>query len=153
MSRASLFGSPLFVGFEDLEELLERITKSSSDGYPPYNIEQLSERQFRITIAVAGFTEDDLVITVEDNQLVVRGKQADDRARSYLHRGIAARQFQRSFVLASGLEVGGAALEDGLLHIDIDRPVPEPRARRIEINARTADREPRLKTVEGSGGG
>ena len=153
MSRASLFGSPLFVGFEDLEELLERITKSSSDGYPPYNIEQLSERQFRITIAVAGFTEDDLVITVEDNQLMVRGKQAEERASAYLHRGIAARQFQRSFVLASGLEVGGAALEDGLLHIDIDRPVPEPRARRIEINARAADHEPRLKTVEGGGGG
>ena len=104
-----MFTSPLFLGFDHLEQMLERAAKTSSDGYPPYNVEQLGENALRITLAVAGFQTSDLAITVEDNQLVVRGKQADDKDRVYLHRGIAARQFQRSFVLAEGIEVAGAS--------------------------------------------
>jgi HSP20 family molecular chaperone IbpA len=105
----------------------------SSDGYPPYNIEQVADNSLRITLAVAGFAMDDLSLTIEDNQLVVRGKQSDDENRVYLHRGIAARQFQRSFVLAEGIEVRGAWLDNGLLHIDLTRPQPETRVRTIEI--------------------
>src|SRR5207302_2370233 len=112
---------------------LDRVSKISSDGYPPYNIEQLGENALRITLAVAGFAMGDLGITIEDNQLVVRGKQADDLQRVYLHRGIAARQFQRSFVLAEGIEVSGARLDNGLLHIDLIRPEVESRVRTIEI--------------------
>jgi len=104
MSRLSLFNSPLLLGFEPFERALDRVNKVASDGYPPYNIEQLGENELRITLAVAGFTMADLTITIEDNQLVIRGKQADDGQRVYLHRGIAARQFQRSFVLAEGIE-------------------------------------------------
>ena len=122
MSRLSMFNSPLLLGFDHFERALDRVSKISSDGYPPYNIEQLGENALRITLAVAGFTMEDLSITVEDNQLVVRGKQADDTERVYLHRGIAARQFQRSFVLAEGIEVSGARLDNGLLHIDLSRP-------------------------------
>ena len=130
-----LFGSPLFLGFDHLEQMLERASKSSSDGYPPYNIEQISPTGLRITLAVAGFTMDDLQITQEDNQLVIRGKQTDDCAgRVFLHRGIAARQFQRSFVLAEGIEVKGAWLDSGLLHIDLARPQPESRVRTIAIS-------------------
>ena len=130
-----MFGSPLFLGFDHLEQMLERASKSSSDGYPPYNIEQISPTGLRITLAVAGFTMDDLQITQEDNQLVIRGKQTDDCAgRVFLHRGIAARQFQRSFVLAEGIEVKGAWLDSGLLHIDLARPQPESRVRTIAIS-------------------
>ena len=125
MSRLSLFNSPLLLGFDHFERALDRVSKISSDGYPPYNIEQLGENALRITLAVAGFTMDDLKITIEDNQLVVRGKQADDGSRVYLHRGIAARQFQRSFVLAEGIEVRGAWLDNGLLHVDLVRPEVE----------------------------
>src|SRR5215472_15702544 len=133
MSRVSLFNSPLMLGFDHFERTLDRVSKVSSDGYPPYNIEQLGENALRITLAVAGFLMSDLSITVEDNQLVVRGKQTDDAQRIYLHRGIAARQFQRSFVLAEGIEVRGATLDNGLLHIDLVRPQPESRVRTVEI--------------------
>ena len=133
MSRLSLFNSPLLLGFDHFERALDRVSKISSDGYPPYNIEQLGENALRITLAVAGFLMSDLGITVEDNQLVVRGKQTDDTQRVYLHRGIAARQFQRSFVLAEGIEVSGARLDNGLLHIDLVRPEIQSRVRNVEI--------------------
>ena len=129
-----LFTSPLFLGFDHLEQMLERASKTSSDGYPPYNIEQTAPTALRITLAVAGFTMDDLQITQEDNQLVIRGRQTDDsQGRVFLHRGIAARQFQRAFVLAEGIEVGGAWLDNGLLNIELTRPQPEPKVRHIEI--------------------
>ncbi len=130
-----VFTSPLFLGFDHLEQMIERATKTSSDGYPPYNIEQLSPTGLRITLAVAGFTMDDLQITQEDNQLVIRGRQTEDvTGRVFLHRGIAARQFQRAFVMAEGIEVRGAWLDNGLLHIDLARPMPEPKVRTIAIN-------------------
>ncbi|HUC70299.1 MAG TPA: Hsp20 family protein [Stellaceae bacterium] len=135
MSRLSLFNSPLLLGFDHFERALDRVSKISSDGYPPYNIEQLGENALRITLAVAGFTMGDLSITIEDNQLVVRGKQTDDAQRVYLHRGIAARQFQRSFVLAEGIEVSGAWLDNGLLHVDLVRPEIESRVRTVEIRS------------------
>ena len=129
-----LFASPLFLGFDHLEQMIERAAKTSSDGYPPYNIEQVGPTALRISLAVAGFTMDDLQITQEDNQLVIRGRQSDDaQGRIFLHRGIAARQFQRAFVLAEGIEVRGAWLDNGLLHIDLARPQPEPKVRHIEI--------------------
>ncbi|MEE3501561.1 Hsp20 family protein [Acidiphilium acidophilum] len=129
-----VFTSPLFLGFDHLEQIIERAAKTSSDGYPPYNIEQLSTTSLRITIAVAGFIMDDLQITQEDNQLVIRGRQNDDtQGRIFLHRGIAARQFQRAFVLAEGIDVKGAWLDNGLLHIDLIRPLPEARIKTIAI--------------------
>jgi HSP20 family molecular chaperone IbpA len=133
MSRLSLFNSPLLLGFDHFERALDRVSKVSADGYPPYNIEQLGENALRITLAVAGFLMSDLSITIEDNQLVIRGKQTDDAQRVYLHRGIAARQFQRSFVLAEGIEVRGATLDNGLLHVDLVRPEIESRVRVVEI--------------------
>ena len=139
MSRVSLFNSPLLLGFDHFERALDRVSKISTDGYPPYNIEQTGENALRITLAVAGFTMNDLSITVEDNQLMVRGKQVDDGERIYLHRGIAARQFQRSFVLAEGIEVSGASLDNGLLHIDLVRPEIESRVRVIEIKPPDAE--------------
>ncbi len=143
-----LFASPLFLGFDHLEQMLERAAKTSSDGYPPYNIEQTAPSALRITLAVAGFTMDDLQITQEDNQLVIRGRQTDDtQERVFLHRGIAARQFQRAFVLAEGIEVGSAWLDNGLLHIELARPQPEPKVRRIEI-ARPATSRTATKIVE-----
>lgn len=129
-----MFTSPLFLGFDHLEQMIERAAKTSSDGYPPYNIEQVSPSALRITLAVAGFTMDDLQITQEDNQLVIRGRQVDNsEGRIFLHRGIAARQFQRSFVLAEGIEVRGAWLDNGLLHIDLAKPQPEVRVKTIPI--------------------
>ena len=144
MSRLSLFNSPLLLGFDHFERALDRVSKISADGYPPYNIEQLGENALRITLAVAGFLMSDLSITVEDNQLVVRGKQTDDAERVYLHRGIAAHQFQRSFVLAEGIEVSGAWLDNGLLHIDLVRPEIQSRVRTVEIqsSATSPKREP-----------
>ena len=134
MTRVSLFNSPLLLGFDHFERVLDRVSKASHEGYPPYNIEQIGEDRLRITLAVAGFRDEDLSITVEDNQLVVRGKQGEEDAdRIYLHRGIAARQFQRSFVLAEGIEVTGADLDNGLLHIDLVRPQPATMVRRIAI--------------------
>ena len=136
-TRLSLFNSPLLLGFDQFERTLDRIAKSSAEGYPPYNIEQVGTNGLRITLAVAGFSTKDLSIQVEDNQLVVRGRQADDKNRVYLHRGIAARQFQRSFVLAEGIEVVGARLDNGLLHIDLTRPLPAPKVRTIPIEPPT----------------
>jgi HSP20 family molecular chaperone IbpA len=133
MTRLSLFNSPFLLGFDELERALDRSAKASSDGYPPYNIEQVAEDGLRISLAVAGFAESDLSVTVEDRQLVIRGKQKDDPNRVYLHRGIAARQFQRAFVLAEGIEVTGASLDNGLLHVDLTRPKVESRHRVIEI--------------------
>ena len=133
MSRLSLFNSPLLLGFEHFERALDRVNKISGEGYPPYNVEQLGDDELRITLAVAGFTMADLSITVEDSQLMIRGKQAEDTERVYLHRGIAARQFQRSFVLAEGIEVRGAWLENGLLHVELVRPTVEARVRSVQI--------------------
>jgi HSP20 family molecular chaperone IbpA len=136
MARMPIFDSPLLLGFERLEQMLDRTTKGSAEGYPPYNIEQTSEYGLRITLAVAGFTMDDLAVSVEDNQLIVRGRtKPDDDARVFLHRGIAARQFQRSFVLAEGIEVAGARLADGLLHVDLEREPPEKTVRSIKIES------------------
>ena len=135
-----LFASPMFLGFDHLEQMLERASKTSSDSYPPYNIEQMSTNGLRITLAVAGFGMEDLQITQEDNQLVIRGRQADEAGeRQFLHRGIAARQFQRAFVLAEGIDVTGAWLDRGLLHIDLARPQPEVRIKHIEIAGRDVE--------------
>jgi HSP20 family molecular chaperone IbpA len=126
MTKLALGTHPFLLGFEELERLVERTAKTGNDGYPPYNIEQASENSYRITLAVAGFGLADLSITVEDNALVIRGRQVDDsEGRVFLHRGIAARQFQRSFVLADGVDVGEAIMENGLLHVDLNRSVPE----------------------------
>ncbi|MEC3859871.1 Hsp20 family protein [Mesobacterium sp. TK19101] len=134
MSKLSLGAYPHMLGFEQLERLLERTAKSGNEGYPPYNIEQTSADSYRITLAVAGFSEADLSITIEDRQLVIRGRQRDDGAdRVFLHRGIAARQFQRSFVLADGVEVGEAIMENGLLHIDLTLMRPETVVQTIQI--------------------
>jgi HSP20 family molecular chaperone IbpA len=133
VTRLSLFNSPLLLGFDHVERMLDRVGKSGAEGYPPYNIEQIGEQGLRITLAVAGFREDELAIQVEDNQLLIRGKQTPDDGRIFLHRGIAARQFQRSFILAEGLEVTGARLEHGLLHIELVRPQPESRVRTVKI--------------------
>ncbi|MCY4333575.1 MAG: Hsp20 family protein [Litoreibacter sp.] len=134
MTKLALGSHPFLLGFDQLERLVERTAKSGNDGYPPFNIEQSDRNSFRITLAVAGFSEDDLSITVEDRQLVVRGKQpAVDEARVFLHRGIASRQFQKAFVLADGVDVAGASTENGLLHIDLKRAVPETVVQTIEI--------------------
>jgi HSP20 family molecular chaperone IbpA len=133
LSRLSLFNSPLLLGFDHFERALDRVAKTTADGYPPYNVEQTGENALRITLAVAGFTMDNLSVQIEDNQLVIRGKQEEDKDRVYLHRGIAARQFQRSFVLADGIEVGGARLENGLLQVDLTRRVAASRVTRVEI--------------------
>lgn len=147
-TRLSLFNHPLLLGFEQFERTLDRITKAG-EGYPPYNIEQRGERGFRITLAVAGFAREDLSVQVEDNQLVIRGKQGEEGERVFLHRGIAARQFQRSFVLADGIEVTGASLDNGLLNIDLVRPLSETKIRKIEIAAGGARpaQSPKLKTI------
>ena len=128
MSRVPSLSSPFLLGFDEIERVLDRVT-TAADGYPPYNIERLprDERdpeRLRITLAVAGFTRDQLDVSIEENQLVIRGRQQDDKTREYLHRGIAARQFQRTFVLADGIEVKGADLKNGLLSIDLARPEP-----------------------------
>ena len=133
MSRLSLFSSPLLLGFDQFERALDRVSKATADGYPPYNVEQIGDNALRLTLAVAGFKPEELSVHIEDNQLVVRGKQGDDTDRIYLHRGIAARQFQRSFVLADGIEVAGAALDNGLLNIDLRRRAAEGTVRAIEI--------------------
>jgi len=137
MTKVTFASHPYLLGFENLDRLVERTAKSGSDGYPPYNIEQRGDASYRITLALAGFSEGDLQITLENNQLVIRGRQQDDcEGRTFLHRGIAARQFQRSFVLADGVEVVGARLENGLLHVDLARSVPETVVRTIAINGK-----------------
>ena len=135
MSRLSLFNSPLLLGFDHIEEMLERLAKSSGDSYPPYNIEQTGPSGLRITLAVAGFAPADLQVTVENNQLVIKGKHNDAGQRVFLHRGIAARQFQRIFLLAEGIEVAGAGLDNGLLNIDLVRPKAESKVRTVEIRS------------------
>jgi HSP20 family molecular chaperone IbpA len=146
-TRLSLFNSPLLLGFDQFERTLDRIAKNAGEGYPPYNIEQVGDDGLRITLAVAGFTNEDLSVQIEDNQLVIRGRQQDDKSRIYLHRGIAARQFQRSFVLAEGIEVIGAGLDNGLLNIDLKRLLPEPKVRTIKID-RQASRSPAASTID-----
>lgn len=136
MTRMSVFNSPLLLGFDHFERALDRISKSATEGYPPYNIEQTSADGLRITLAVAGFSADALSVQIEDNQLVIRGRQAEEDDRVYLHRGIAARQFQRTFVLAEGIEVISADLDNGLLNIDLRRPTPEVKVQTIEIKSR-----------------
>jgi len=141
MARVTPFTHPLLLGFDGLEQLLDRVGRLSNDGYPPFNIEQTSSddiHRFRITLAVAGFTEDDLSVTVEGNELVIRGKQQDDSDRAFLHRGIAARQFVRVFVLADGLNVEAADLENGLLSIDLVKPEPAHAVRQIRIGSASA---------------
>ena len=134
MPRVSQFNSPLLVGFDHFERLLNQVQKSSGEGYPPYNIEQTGDNELRITLAVAGFTMDDLSVSVEDGQLVIRGVNSEDCSeRIFIHRGIAARQFQKSFVLAEGIEVTGATLDNGLLNVDLHRHVPEPEIKTIAI--------------------
>lgn len=133
--RLTLFDSPLFLGFDEIEKTFDRLRKNGGEGYPPYNIEQVGESDLRITLAVAGFTMETLDVEIEHNQLTIRGKQNDDEDRVYIHRGIAARQFQRSFVLADGIEVRGASIDNGLLHIELERVVPESKARKIEISS------------------
>ena len=135
MNRTVYFNSPFLLGFEHLERLLERTAKSAGDGYPPYNIEQTGEDSLRIALAVAGFAREEMNVTVEDRQLVIRGKQSEGGDRNFLHRGIAARQFQRAFVLAEGIEVTGAALENGLLTIELARPKADTIVRTIDIRA------------------
>ena len=136
MSRNPFANHPFLLGFEEVERLVERAAKSASDGYPPYNIEQRADGTYRITLAVAGFSDADLTVTMEEGQLIVRGQKPNDSERSYLHRGIAACQFQRSFVLADGVEVAVACLENGLLHIDLNRVEPEIVVRTIPIKVR-----------------
>jgi HSP20 family molecular chaperone IbpA len=138
MSRPTLMNSPFLLGFDEIEKALERVTRSASDGYPPYNIERIAGDEaapdrLRITLAVAGFSRAQLSITLEEGQLVIRGRQQEDRERQFLHRGIAARQFQRSFLLAEGMQVLGADLADGLLSVDLVRPEPERIVKTIEI--------------------
>lgn len=134
MTKLSFTAHPYLLGFEQLERLVERTAKTAGEGYPPFNIEATSDNAYRITLAVAGFREEDLQITVEDRQLVIRGRQGEDTSdRIFLHRGIAARAFQRSFVLADGVDVAGANLEHGLLHIDLRRQAPETVVQTIRI--------------------
>ena len=135
MTKISFASHPFLLGVEQLDRLVERTAKTGNEGYPPYNIEQSSDTAYRITLAVAGFSDEDLSITLEDSQLVIRGRQVDNtEGRVFLHHGIAARQFQRSFVLADGVEVAGANLENGLLHVDLQRSVPNAIVQNIEIN-------------------
>ena len=149
MSRNFAFNSPLLLGFDHLERVLDRAAKAANEGYPPYNIEQTAENKLRITLAVAGFTMDDLSVTVEDNQLVVRGRPSDDdRERVYLHRGIGKRQFQRAFVLAEGIEISGATMDNGLLHIDLERPIQEPEVRTIPIANAAKDTATKPQTID-----
>jgi len=136
MNRNTTFNSPFLLGFEHLERLLERTAKSAADGYPPYNIEDAGGEKLRITLAVAGFSRDELSVTVEENQLVIKGKQVESKDKNFLHRGIAARQFQRAFVLAEGIDVTGAELENGLLSIDLARPKAESLVRNIDIKTK-----------------
>jgi HSP20 family molecular chaperone IbpA len=146
-TRLTLFDSPLFLGFEHFERSMDRLKKMGGDGYPPYNIEQIGETGLRITLAVAGFSMADLEVEIDNNQLTIRGKQDDEPGRLFLHRGIAARQFQRSFVLADGIEIDGATLDNGLLHIDLKRIMPESQVQKIAI--KKAGKSSEVIDVEG----
>jgi HSP20 family molecular chaperone IbpA len=141
MVRVTALSSPFLIGFDDIERALDKVAKTAADGYPPYNIERIagaesSPERLRITLAVAGFAQDEIEVTVEENQLTIRGRQQDDKGRDYLHRGIAARQFQRSFLVADGMQVLAAELANGLLSIDLVRPQPVKMVRKIEISGR-----------------
>jgi HSP20 family molecular chaperone IbpA len=141
MSRVPTLSSPFLLGFDEIERALDKVTRAATDGYPPYNIERIAKNgsqaeSLRITLAVAGFTRDQLEITLEEGQLVIRGRQQDDRERNFLHRGIAARQFQRVFLLAEGMQVAGADLTNGLLSVDLIRPEPVKVVKKIDINVR-----------------
>lgn len=135
VNRATLLGSPFLLGFDHIERLIERAAKSAQDAYPPYNIEHAGPDRLRITLAVAGFKTGELAVTAENNQLVIRGRQEEQVDRTFLHRGIAARQFQRSFILAEGMEVTGAELKKGLLTIELERPQPRKDVRTITIRS------------------
>ena len=143
MSRMPLFANPMFLGFEDIERSFERLSKSAAEGYPPYNVEQHSERHLQIILAVAGFSLEELSVQLEGNQLVIKGRQAAADECQYLYRGIATRQFQRNFLLADGLEVTGAFLEHGLLRVDLDRPLVESQVRTIDIRPGSGQGETR----------
>lgn len=150
-TRLTLFDSPLFLGFDHFEKTFDRLRKNGAEGYPPYNIEQIGDDGLRITLAVAGFSMDDLEVEVENNQLTIYGKQfddAEDEDRIFLHRGIAARQFKRSFILADGIEVRGAAINNGLLHIELERVIPESTARKIEITDNEKGKPKRLEAID-----
>jgi HSP20 family molecular chaperone IbpA len=141
MVRVTALASPLLLGFDELERALDKVSRSGTDGYPPYNIERIAAdgsepEKLRITLAVAGFSEDQIEVTVEENQLMIRGRQREEKTRDYLHRGIAARQFQRGFLLADGMQVLSAELVQGLLSVDLVRPQPERTVRKIKIVAR-----------------
>ena len=151
MTRLSPFNSPLLLGFEHLEQILERVSKTSNDGYPPYNILQVENDRLRISLAVAGFTEEELSVTVEQNQLHIHGRQQDDPDAVYLHRGIAARRFHRTFLLAETIEVDTAALDNGLLNIDLVQPEPAQTVRTVEIRRSAAKRGKKANLFEGSG--
>lgn len=148
-TRLSLFDSPLLLGFDDFEKTIDRLRKSSGDSYPPYNIEQIGEYGLRITLAVAGFSMTDLDVEIDKNQLTIRGKRKveEQEDRIYLHRGIATRQFQRSFVLADAIEVTGADLDNGLLHINLERIIPESNAVKIKINQKKPSKN-ELKAID-----
>lgn len=148
MSRPTLLNSPLLLGFDHFEQVLDRISKASTDGFPPYNIEQVEENQLRITLALAGFSMDDLSVQVEGNQLTIKGRQSDDEERVYLHRGIAARQFQRNFVLAEGIKIIGAHLDNGMLHIELERPEVDNRVRTVEIRSGPEVRRRKARTAQ-----
>ena len=151
MTRLSPFNSPLLLGFEHLEQILERVSKTSNDGYPPYNILQVGNDRLRISLAVAGFTEEELSVTVEQNQLHIHGRQQDDPDAVYLHRGIAARRFHRTFLLAETIEVDTAALDNGLLNIDLVQPEPAQTVRTVEIRRSAAKHGKKANLFEGSG--
>ena len=152
MNRLPIFDSPLLLGFDHFERVLDRVSKASSEGYPPYNIEQIGDENIRITLAVAGFNMEDLDVSIEDNQLVIRGRLTEeDGNRVYLHRGIAGRQFQRSFVIAEGIEVTSARLHQGLLHVDLRRPIPEPQIKKIKIEFGDEKTVKPVKTIDVKG--
>jgi HSP20 family molecular chaperone IbpA len=148
VSRVSMFNSPLLLGFDHFEHMLEQLAKSGGEGYPPYNIEQISDYHIKISLAVAGFFEEDLQITLEQNQLIIHGKQKEDNGRIYLHRGIAARQFQKKFVLAEGIEITGAEMDNGLLHINLLLPEQKRDVTQIKINTKGSRKD--LKTIDAS---
>ncbi len=148
MTRLSLFDSPLFLGFDDFEKTIDRMRKNGAEGYPPYNIEQIGDYGLRITLAVAGFSMENLDVEVDQNQLTIRGKQQDEQDRVYLHRGIAARQFHRNFVLADGIEVVGADLDNGLLHINLERVIPESNSVKIKISQKKTGGNKELQPID-----
>ncbi len=149
MTRTYAFNSPLLLGFDHLERVLKRASKATNESYPPYNIEQTAENKLCITLAVAGFTMDDLSVSVEDNQLVVRGRPPEDeKERVFLHRGIGKRQFQRTFVLAEGIEIERASLDSGLLNIELERPVHKAEVRTIKIEEASAQSGAAGKTID-----